>query len=130
MGLFLCPPKIAAMRAGLLCVVPQPVLDLLTWQMMEKKVCGDSKITVSDLRRFSKCLSCALILPHAESLAGGNLGEDEPEGPWVGMQTPPVPTLVHLVLSCYWQRRVVTLQTGTPLSPAFLTQGSSPAQGC
>ncbi|XP_065529557.1 E3 ubiquitin-protein ligase HECTD3-like [Lathamus discolor] len=44
--------QIAAMRAGLLCVVPQPVLDLLTWQLMEKKVCGDPKITVSDLRRF------------------------------------------------------------------------------
>ncbi|XP_061200934.1 E3 ubiquitin-protein ligase HECTD3-like [Neopsephotus bourkii] len=44
--------QIAAMRAGLLCVVPQPVLDLLTWQVIEKKVCGDPKITVSDLRRF------------------------------------------------------------------------------
>ncbi|XP_030350371.1 E3 ubiquitin-protein ligase HECTD3-like isoform X2 [Strigops habroptila] len=44
--------QIAAMRAGLLRVVPQPVLDLLTWQLMEKKVCGDPEITVSELRRF------------------------------------------------------------------------------
>lgn len=49
------PPKIAAMRAGLLRVVPQPVLDLLTWQQLEKKVCGDPEITVAELRRFSKC---------------------------------------------------------------------------
>ncbi|KAM6263225.1 E3 ubiquitin-protein ligase HECTD3-like isoform 2-T2 [Spheniscus humboldti] len=44
--------QIAAMRAGLLRVVPQPVLDLLTWQQLEKKVCGDAEITVAELRRF------------------------------------------------------------------------------
>ncbi|NWW92980.1 HECD3 ligase, partial [Rhynochetos jubatus] len=44
--------QIAAMRAGLLCVVPQPVLDLLTWQQLEKKVCGDPEITVAELRKF------------------------------------------------------------------------------
>ncbi|XP_054689604.1 E3 ubiquitin-protein ligase HECTD3-like [Grus americana] len=44
--------QIAAMRAGLLCVVPQPVLDLLTWQQLEKMICGDPKITVAELRRF------------------------------------------------------------------------------
>ncbi|KAM7106509.1 E3 ubiquitin-protein ligase HECTD3-like isoform 2-T2 [Ciconia maguari] len=44
--------QIAAMRAGLLCVVPQPVLDLLTWQQLEKKICGDPEITVAELRRF------------------------------------------------------------------------------
>ena len=55
MGPLLCPLKIAAMRAGLLRVVPQPVLDLLTWQQLEKKVCGDPEITVAELRKFSKC---------------------------------------------------------------------------
>ncbi|XP_010155129.1 PREDICTED: E3 ubiquitin-protein ligase HECTD3-like, partial [Eurypyga helias] len=45
---------IAAMRAGLLRVVPQPVLDLLTWQQLEKKVCGDPEITVAKLRNFIK----------------------------------------------------------------------------
>nr|XP_009477774.1 PREDICTED: E3 ubiquitin-protein ligase HECTD3-like [Pelecanus crispus] len=44
--------QIAALRAGLLSVVPQPVLDLLTWQQLEKKVCGDPEITVAELRRF------------------------------------------------------------------------------
>ncbi|NXC13448.1 HECD3 ligase, partial [Corythaeola cristata] len=44
--------QIAAMRAGLLCVVPQLVLDLLTWQQLEKKVCGDPEITVAELERF------------------------------------------------------------------------------
>ncbi|XP_068809049.1 E3 ubiquitin-protein ligase HECTD3 isoform X1 [Struthio camelus] len=44
--------QIAAMRAGLLRVVPQAMLDLLTWQQLEKKVCGDPEITVADLRKF------------------------------------------------------------------------------
>ncbi|NXN18637.1 HECD3 ligase, partial [Indicator maculatus] len=44
--------QIAAMRAGLLRVVPQAVLDLLTWQQLEKKVCGDPEITVAELRKF------------------------------------------------------------------------------
>ncbi|KAF4797115.1 E3 ubiquitin-protein ligase HECTD3 [Turdus rufiventris] len=44
--------QIAAMRAGLLLVVPQPVLDLLTWQQMEKRICGDPEITVAELQKF------------------------------------------------------------------------------
>ncbi|XP_050756522.1 E3 ubiquitin-protein ligase HECTD3-like [Gymnogyps californianus] len=44
--------QIAAMRAGLLRVVPQPVLDMLTWQQLEKKVCGDPEITMAELRKF------------------------------------------------------------------------------
>lgn len=43
------------MQAGLLKVVPQAVLDLLTWQEVEKKVCGDPEITVEALKRLSKC---------------------------------------------------------------------------
>ncbi|NWZ99847.1 HECD3 ligase, partial [Nesospiza acunhae] len=46
--------QIAAIRAGLLCVVPQPVLDLLTWQQMEKRICGDPEITVAELRKYIK----------------------------------------------------------------------------
>ncbi|NWW63489.1 HECD3 ligase, partial [Ifrita kowaldi] len=46
--------QIAAIRAGLLCVVPQPVLDLLTWQQMEKRICGDPEITVAELQKFIK----------------------------------------------------------------------------
>ncbi|XP_029971711.1 E3 ubiquitin-protein ligase HECTD3-like [Salarias fasciatus] len=42
--------QIAALRAGLLKVVPQAVLDLLTWQEVEKKVCGDPEITVEALK--------------------------------------------------------------------------------
>uniref|UniRef100_A0AAY4BEY7 HECT domain containing 3 n=1 Tax=Denticeps clupeoides TaxID=299321 RepID=A0AAY4BEY7_9TELE len=46
--------QIAAMQAGLLKVVPQAVLDLLTWQEVEKKVCGDPEITVEALKRLSE----------------------------------------------------------------------------
>ncbi|KAG7283406.1 hypothetical protein CRUP_031459 [Coryphaenoides rupestris] len=45
---------IAAMQAGLLKVVPQAVLDLLTWQEVEKKVCGDPEITVEALKRLTR----------------------------------------------------------------------------
>ncbi|KAK1164096.1 E3 ubiquitin-protein ligase HECTD3-like [Acipenser oxyrinchus oxyrinchus] len=46
--------QIAAMQAGLLKVVPQAVLDLLTWQELEKKVCGDPEITVEALKRLTR----------------------------------------------------------------------------
>lgn len=54
LGLFL-PPQVAAMQTGLLKVVPQAVLDLLTWQELEKKVCGDPEVTVDALRKLSEC---------------------------------------------------------------------------
>nr|XP_046264244.1 E3 ubiquitin-protein ligase HECTD3-like isoform X2 [Scatophagus argus] len=45
--------QIAAMQAGLLTVIPQAVLDLLTWQEVEKKMCGDPEITVEALKRLT-----------------------------------------------------------------------------
>lgn len=53
--LSVCVFQIAAMQAGLLKVVPQAVLDLLTWQEVEKKVCGDPEISVEALKRLSEC---------------------------------------------------------------------------
>lgn len=58
----------AALRAGLLRVVPQAVLDLLTWQQLERKVCGNPELTVDDVKTFSKCQGwreAACILPCA-----------------------------------------------------------------
>uniref|UniRef100_A0A672I936 HECT domain-containing protein n=1 Tax=Salarias fasciatus TaxID=181472 RepID=A0A672I936_SALFA len=61
--------QIAALRAGLLKVVPQAVLDLLTWQEVEKKVCGDPEITVEALKlsedrsRFLKFVTGRSRLP-------------------------------------------------------------------
>ncbi|NWZ78022.1 HECD3 ligase, partial [Poecile atricapillus] len=46
--------QIMAMQAGLLKVVPQAVLDLLTWQELEKKVCGDPEVTVDALKRLTR----------------------------------------------------------------------------
>ncbi|XP_051556154.1 E3 ubiquitin-protein ligase HECTD3-like isoform X3 [Myxocyprinus asiaticus] len=46
--------QIAALQAGLVKVVPQAVLDLLTWQEVEKKVCGDPEITVEALKRLTR----------------------------------------------------------------------------
>ena len=48
--------QIEWMRRGLLSVIPQAVLDLLTWQELEKRVCGDPEITVEALKRTSQCL--------------------------------------------------------------------------
>ena len=50
--LYLC--QVEALRQGLLKVVPQAVLDLLTWQELERRVCGDPTITVEDLKKTSK----------------------------------------------------------------------------
>ncbi|NXC45230.1 HECD3 ligase, partial [Penelope pileata] len=46
--------QVAAIRAGLLSVVPQVVLDLLSWQQLEKKICGDPEVTVDELKKFIK----------------------------------------------------------------------------
>ncbi|XP_069594098.1 E3 ubiquitin-protein ligase HECTD3 [Ranitomeya imitator] len=43
-----------AIQAGLLKVVPQAVLDLLTWQELEKKVCGDPEISVEALKKLTR----------------------------------------------------------------------------
>ncbi|XP_078574979.1 E3 ubiquitin-protein ligase HECTD3-like isoform X1 [Branchiostoma floridae x Branchiostoma japonicum] len=40
-----------AMRLGLLKVVPQAVLDLLTWQELEHRVCGNPEISIEALRK-------------------------------------------------------------------------------
>lgn len=55
--MLVCILQIAAMQAGLLKVVPQAVLDLLTWQEVEKRVCGDPEISVDALKRLSECPS-------------------------------------------------------------------------
>ncbi|PIK42263.1 putative E3 ubiquitin-protein ligase HECTD3 [Apostichopus japonicus] len=41
--------QIEALRKGLLKVVPQAVLDLLTWQELETKICGDPDVSVEAL---------------------------------------------------------------------------------
>ncbi|XP_048844617.1 E3 ubiquitin-protein ligase HECTD3 [Brienomyrus brachyistius] len=46
--------QIAAIQAGLVKVVPQAVLDLLTWKELEKKVCGDPEISVEALKRLTR----------------------------------------------------------------------------
>lgn len=46
--------QIEAMRRGLLKVLSQAVLDLLTWQELERRVCGDPDLTVESLKKCSK----------------------------------------------------------------------------
>nr|XP_054765264.1 E3 ubiquitin-protein ligase HECTD3-like [Lytechinus pictus] len=43
--------QVESLRQGLLKVIPQAVLDLLTWQELERKICGDPMITVEDLKK-------------------------------------------------------------------------------
>lgn len=43
--------QIEAIRRGLLKVLPQAVLDLLTWQELERRVCGDPELTVEALKQ-------------------------------------------------------------------------------
>lgn len=71
-----CPfLQLAAMQAGLLKVVPQAVLDLLTWQEVEKKVCGDPEISVEALKRLSKFSSIVCSVGARVHLGqGGEIG--------------------------------------------------------
>ncbi|KAG8437018.1 hypothetical protein GDO86_007920 [Hymenochirus boettgeri] len=46
--------QIGALRTGLLKVVPQAVLDLLTWQELERRVSGDPEITVEALKKLTR----------------------------------------------------------------------------
>ncbi|KAM9469272.1 E3 ubiquitin-protein ligase HECTD3-like [Clarias gariepinus] len=46
--------QLAAIQAGLMKVVPQAVLDLLTWQEVEKKVCGDPEINLEALKHLTR----------------------------------------------------------------------------
>jgi len=43
--------QISALRHGLLKTVPKAVLDLLTWQELEIKICGDPEISVEALQK-------------------------------------------------------------------------------
>ncbi|XP_070563097.1 E3 ubiquitin-protein ligase HECTD3-like isoform X2 [Ptychodera flava] len=46
-----CKLQTDSIRRGLLKVIPQAVLDLLTWQELEKRICGDPEITVEALKK-------------------------------------------------------------------------------
>ncbi|XP_043941704.1 E3 ubiquitin-protein ligase HECTD3-like [Protopterus annectens] len=46
--------QIAAIQTGLLRVVPRIVFTLLTWQELEKKICGDPEITVEALKQSTE----------------------------------------------------------------------------
>ena len=52
--------QIEAIRRGLLKVLSQAVLDLLTWQELERRVCGDPDLAVEALK---KCSECSLFEP-------------------------------------------------------------------
>lgn len=46
--------QIEAIKRGLLKVLSQAVLDLLTWQELERRVCGDPQLSVEALKRCSE----------------------------------------------------------------------------
>ncbi|XP_065069856.1 E3 ubiquitin-protein ligase HECTD3-like [Rhopilema esculentum] len=46
--------QINSIRKGILKTIPQAVLDLLTWQELEKKICGDPEISVEALQKSAQ----------------------------------------------------------------------------
>jgi len=48
--------QIEAIRNGLTQVVPQAAFELFTWQEVEKRICGETEITIAALRQNSKTL--------------------------------------------------------------------------
>lgn len=49
-----------AIQRGILQVVPQAVLEMLTWHEFEKRVCGDPEISMEALRNYSKYLQSTI----------------------------------------------------------------------
>ena len=49
--------QIEAIKRGLLKVLSQAVLDLLTWQELERRVCGDPELSVEALKKCSEFFS-------------------------------------------------------------------------
>ncbi|CAG5132434.1 unnamed protein product, partial [Candidula unifasciata] len=46
-----CDKQLKAIRTGLLKVIPEAVLGLLTWQELESRICGEPEITVEALMK-------------------------------------------------------------------------------
>eukprot|EP00794_Sanderia_malayensis_P008206 gene8206-9086_t len=46
-----CKDQIETIRRGILKTIPRPVIDLLTWQELERKICGNPEITVEALQK-------------------------------------------------------------------------------
>ncbi len=47
-------PQIDAVRRGLVSVIPTELLDLITWQELELKVCGNPEISVEALKKSAR----------------------------------------------------------------------------
>lgn len=46
--------QVQAIREGLMSIIPESVLSLLTWSNLEKGVCGDREISVEQLKTACK----------------------------------------------------------------------------
>lgn len=46
--------QIGAIKRGILSVIPQPALNLITWQQLEEKVCGNPIVSVEELKKSGK----------------------------------------------------------------------------
>lgn len=54
--------QIQAIREGLMSVIPESVLSLLTWSNLERGVCGDREISVAQLKSACKSFSLEIYL--------------------------------------------------------------------
>jgi len=59
-----CQPQIEAIRKGLGDVIPVHLLDMLTWQDLEWRVCGKPKIDFQLLRRHTEYSNVSMDSPH------------------------------------------------------------------
>lgn len=56
--------QVQAIREGLMSVIPESVLSLLTWSNLERGVCGDREISVAQLKSACKSFSLEIYLKH------------------------------------------------------------------
>jgi E3 ubiquitin-protein ligase HECTD3 len=48
--------QVLAIKKGLTSVIPEPVLRLLTWNEVERGICGNPEVSLAVLKSACKCL--------------------------------------------------------------------------
>jgi len=59
-----CQLLVAAIRRGLISIIPARFLSLLTWKELELEVCGSPEIDVALLQQNTVYLGCSVTDPH------------------------------------------------------------------
>jgi len=59
-----CALQVAALRSGLVAIIPARFLSLLTWKELELEVCGSPTIDIELLKQNTQYTGCDALSPH------------------------------------------------------------------